>query len=214
MSSTCWSRGRRALGQRRRCGTGNGKGGRRTSVPLRRQGREDSRSQGRDGESGASAADVGGGIAGGRSCGAPSAAATAAAASSAVRAAVGRGTPGRGPPPAASPANWASICKRFAAAVRAAGSRPKTSRPPPRASPLPPVPPPSPAPSFAGGDRDAWGPIRREKMPHIRRTIAEQMVRSGDDHPACDEFRRRRRHGTGQPSPRRPPAATSIKTSG
>ena len=61
-------------------------------------------------------------------------------------------------------------------------------------------PPPSPAPSFAG-DRDAWGPIRREKMPHPpHHRRADGPLR--DDHSARDEFRRRRRYGTGQSSPR------------
>ena len=47
--------------------------------------------------------------------------------------------------------------------------------------------PSSPAPSPAS-DRDAWGPIRREKMPRIRRTIAVQMVRSATTIPHVTNF--------------------------
>ena len=47
--------------------------------------------------------------------------------------------------------------------------------------------PSSPAPSPAS-DRDAWGPIRREKMPRIRRTIAEQMARSAATIPHVTNF--------------------------
>ena len=37
--------------------------------------------------------------------------------------------------------------------------------------------------------QDAWGPVRRERMSRIRRTIAERMARVGQHHPARDQLR-------------------------
>ena len=54
------------------------------------------------------------------------------------------------------------------------------------AAPSSPVPL-SPAP-LSPALSDAWGPIRREKMPRIRRTIAEQMVRSATTIPHVTNF--------------------------
>jgi pyruvate dehydrogenase E2 component (dihydrolipoamide acetyltransferase) len=47
-------------------------------------------------------------------------------------------------------------------------------------------PPPTPPPGEPG--RDAWGPIRRERMSRIRLTIAEQMVRSVSNIPHVTNF--------------------------
>ena len=96
------------------------------------------------------------------------------------------------------------------AADRAAASRRRMFRrpaPPPQRS-LPPA-------AVAGRRRlrrlppgepgqDAWGPVRREQMPRIRRTIAEQMAEVGQHHPSRDQLRRRRRHRPGTAPRRRP----------
>ncbi len=44
----------------------------------------------------------------------------------------------------------------------------------------------SPLPGEPG--QDAWGPVRRERMPRIRRTIAEQMARSASTIPHVTNF--------------------------
>ena len=36
--------------------------------------------------------------------------------------------------------------------------------------------------------RDDWGPVRRERLPRIRRTIAEQMARSASTIPHVTNF--------------------------
>ena len=54
--------------------------------------------------------------------------------------------------------------------------------------------PPSAAPSLAVSQvpgesgRDAWGPVRRERMPRIRRTIAAQMAKSASTIPHVTNF--------------------------
>jgi len=53
--------------------------------------------------------------------------------------------------------------------------------PPPGAMPEPAQPPGEPG-------QDNWGPVRREKMPRIRRTIAEQMARSASAIPHVTNF--------------------------
>lgn len=59
-------------------------------------------------------------------------------------------------------------------------TRPKPSPPPPELQPV------APPPGEPG--RDAWGPIRRERMSRIRLTIAEQMVRSVSNIPHVTNF--------------------------
>ena len=68
--------------------------------------------------------------------------------------------------------------------VRAAAEAPARAAPSPAAAPVglePAVVPAEP-------DRDAWGPIRREKMSQIRRAIAAQMSRSASTIPHVTNF--------------------------
>jgi pyruvate dehydrogenase E2 component (dihydrolipoamide acetyltransferase) len=55
-------------------------------------------------------------------------------------------------------------------------------------APTPTEPSASPAVAPATGDQDSWGPIRRERMSRMRKTIAEQMHRSWSTVPRVTNF--------------------------
>ncbi|MCG8587200.1 MAG: 2-oxo acid dehydrogenase subunit E2 [Pirellulales bacterium] len=63
----------------------------------------------------------------------------------------------------------------------------------PAVAPSPPAPPPRSKPAAAPaqaptGESDAWGPVRRERMAKIRKTIAERMVHSKHTCPHVTNF--------------------------
>ncbi|MCS7237456.1 MAG: 2-oxo acid dehydrogenase subunit E2 [Thermoguttaceae bacterium] len=86
------------------------------------------------------------------------------------------------PQVAAPPVATASV----APSSRAGPQVVEVSRAKPAAAPQPEPPPVAPPPGEPG--RDAWGPIRRERMSRIRLTIAEQMVRSVSNIPHVTNF--------------------------
>lgn len=84
-------------------------------------------------------------------------------------------------PPSEAPAVSPPPAAR-AVATAAPAAEPARTRPAAAAE----APPPAPPPGEPG--RDAWGPIRRERMSRIRLTIAEQMVRSVSNIPHVTNF--------------------------
>jgi pyruvate dehydrogenase E2 component (dihydrolipoamide acetyltransferase) len=72
--------------------------------------------------------------------------------------------------------------------VRAASGAPTQAAEPPLAGPLPAQEATTPAAAPGHAGQDAYGPVRRERMSRIRRTIAAQMVKSAQTIPHVTNF--------------------------